>query len=128
MIVNGRDVKFIYNILASIEIAGICPEGKLEKIGDLFEGEYEEQVKNTNLFMIALHRGYIETMKYKDPSFDEPILTEKELLLMDPDDHMKLQNEAIEAYMRDQKRTIETEPIESEPGKKTRASARKKSS
>lgn len=119
MIVNGRDVKFVYNVLASIEVAGICPDGKLENIAALFGGPYSENVKNTNLFMIALHRGYIETMKYKDSSFDEPLLTEDELLHMETKDYLKLQDEAISAYAGDQKRTIETEPIKQKSGKKT---------
>lgn len=119
MIVNGRDVKFFYNVLASIEVAGICPEGKLENIGALFGGTYTENVENTNKFMIALHRGYIESMKYKDPSFSDPLLSEEELLHMDTKDYLKLQDEAIAAYMGDQKRTVETEPIKQKSGKKT---------
>lgn len=119
MIVNGRDVKFVYNVLASIEVAGICPEGKLENIAALFGGSYAENVENTNKFMIALHRGYIETMKYKDPSFSDTLLTEEELLHMETKDYLKLQDDAIAAYMGDQKRTVETEPIKSKSGKKT---------
>lgn len=119
MIVNGRDVKFVYNVLASIEVAGICPEGKLENIAALFGGSYAENVENTNKFMIALHRGYIETMKYKDPSFSDSLLTEEELLHMETKDYLKLQDDAIAAYMGDQKRTVETEPIKPKSGKKT---------
>lgn len=119
MLVNGRDVKFMYNVLASIEVAGICPDGKLENISALFGGSYAENVENTNKFMIALHRGYIESMKYKDPSFSDTLLTEEELLHLETKDYLKLQDEAIAAYMGDQKRTIETEPIKQRPGKKT---------
>lgn len=119
MIVNGRDIKFVYNVLASIEVAGICPEGKLENIAALFGGSYAENVENTNKFMIALHRGYIETMKYKDPSFSDTLLTEEELLHMETKDYLKLQDDAIAAYMGDQKRTVKTEPIKQKSGKKT---------
>ena len=61
MIVNGRDVKFCYNVLASIEVAKICPDQKLENIQAIFSGPYDEQVTNTNKFMIALNKGYIES-------------------------------------------------------------------
>lgn len=119
MIVNGREVKFFYNVLASIEVAGICPDGKLENIEALFGGSYSENVHNTNLFMIALHRGYIESMKYKEPTFSETLLSEEELLNMETQDYLKLQNEAIAAYMGDQKRTVKTEPVKQKSGKKT---------
>ena len=126
MIVNGRDVKFCYNVLASIEVAKICPDEKLENIQALFSGPYDEQVKNTNKFMIILNKGYIESEKWKNPSFDEALLTEDELLRMNTRDYLKLQDEAIAAYTGDQKRAIETEPIKQKSGKKTDTASPKK--
>ena len=126
MIVNGRDVKFCYNVLASIDVAKICPDQKLENIQALFSGHYDEQITNTNKFMIALHKGYIESEKWKNSSFDEKLLTEDELLRMETRDYLALQDEAIAAYMGDQKRAIETEPIKHKSGKKTDTAESKK--
>lgn len=126
MIVNGRDVKFCYNVLASIEVAKICPDEKLENIQAIFSGPYDEQIQNTNKFMIALHKGYIESEKWKNSSFDEPLLTEDELLRMETRDYLALQDEAIAAYIGDQKRAIETEPIKPKSGKKTDTTSPKK--
>lgn len=126
MIVNGRDVKFCYNVLASIDVAKICPDQKLENIEALFSGPYDEQVTNTNKFMIALHKGYIESEKWKNSSFDEKLLTEDEILMMDTRDYLKLQDEAIAAYIGDQKRAIETEPLKQKSGKKTDTAESKK--
>lgn len=126
MIVNGRDVKFCYNILASIDVAKICPDQKLENIQALFSGPYDEQITNTNKFMIALHKGYIESEKWENSSFDEKLLTEDELLRMETRDYLALQDEAIAAYMGDQKRAIETEPIKQKSGKKTDTAESKK--
>ena len=126
MIVNGRDVRFVYNVLASIDVAKICPDQKLENIQALFSGPYDEQITNTNKFMIALHKGYIESEKWKNPSFDEKLLTEDELLRMETRDYLALQDEAISAYIGDQKRAIETEPIKQKSGKKTETGTPKK--
>lgn len=126
MIVNGRDVKFCYNVLASIEVAKICPDEKLENIQAIFSGPYDEQIQNTNKFMIALHKGYIESEKWKNSSFDEPLLTEDELLRMETRDYLALQDEAIAAYVGDQKRAIKTEPIKPKSGKKTDTTSPKK--
>lgn len=126
MKVNGREVKFMYNVLASIEIAQLCPEGKLENIGQLFEGSYSDTIKSNNAFIIALNRGYVESEKYKNPSYDGTVLTEEELLHLDTHEYLKLQDEAYAAYIGDNKRTIETEPVKTKTGKKTGATKAQK--
>lgn len=118
MKINGREIKFMFNILASIEVASLCKDGSLENIGGLFDGPYEQVVKNNNAFIIALHRGYIEAQKEKDPNFDEEVITERELLLLDNQEYLKLQNEAYSAYYGDSKREVNTEPVKTK-GKKT---------
>ena len=118
MFVHGRDVKFKFTIGASIEVARMCKDGKLENIGSLFEGNYEEVAHNNNMFIIALHKGYIDSMKYEDPKYDEQLLTEDELLVLDNKDYEKLQDEAYAAYYGDSKRNVETEPVKVK-GKKT---------
>ena len=118
MFVHGRDVKFKFTIGASIEVAKMCKDGKLENIGSIFEGTYEEVAHNNNMFIIALHKGYIDSMKYEDPKYDEQLLTEDELLVLDNKDYAKLQDEAYAAYYGDSKRNVETEPVKVK-GKKT---------
>lgn len=118
MFVHGRDVKFKFTIGASIEVARMCKDGKLENIGSLFEGNYEEVAHNNNMFIIALHKGYIDSMKYEDPKYEEQLLTEDELLVLDNKDYEKLQDEAYAAYYGDSKRNVETEPVKVK-GKKT---------
>ena len=118
MFVHGREVKFKFTIGASIEVARMCKDGKLENIGSIFEGTYEEVAHNNNMFIIALHKGYIDSMKYEDPKYDEQLLTEDEILVLDNKDYEKLQDEAYAAYYGDSKRNVETEPVKTK-GKKT---------
>lgn len=118
MYLHGREIKFKFTIAASIEVSKMCKDGKLENIGSLFEGNYEEVAHNNNMFIIALHKGYIGSMKFEDPKFEEEVLTEEELLMMDNQDYSKLQDEAYAAYYGDSKRNVETEPVKVK-GKKT---------
>lgn len=118
MYLHGREIKFKFTIAASIEVSKMCKDGKLENIGSIFEGTYEEVAHNNNMFIIALHKGYIDSMKFEDPKFDEKVITEEELLMMDNQDYSKLQDEAYAAYYGDSKRNVETEPVKVK-GKKT---------
>lgn len=118
MYLHGREIKFKFTIAASIEVSKMCKDGKLENIGSIFEGTYEEVAHNNNMFIIALHKGYIDSMKFEDPKFDEEVITEEELLMMDNQDYSKLQDEAYAAYYGDSKRNVETEPVKVK-GKKT---------
>lgn len=118
MYLHGREIKFKFTIAASIEVSKMCKDGKLENIGSIFEGTYEEVAHNNNMFIITLHKGYIDSMKFEDPKFDEKVITEEELLMMDNQDYSKLQDEAYAAYYGDSKRNVETEPVKVK-GKKT---------
>lgn len=118
MFVHGREVKFKFTIGASIEVARMCKDGKLENIGSIFEGTYEEVAHNNNMFIIALHKGYIDSMKFEDPKFDEEPITEQEILLLDQKEYSQLQDEAYAAYYGDSKRNVQTEPVKTK-GKKT---------
>lgn len=118
MYLHGREIKFKFTIAASIEVSKMCKDGKLENIASIFEGTYEEVAHNNNMFIIALHKGYIDSMKFEDPKFDEEVITEEELLMMDNQDYSKLQDEAYAAYYGDSKRNVETEPVKVK-GKKT---------
>lgn len=118
MYLHGREIKFKFTIAASIEVSKMCKDGKLENIASIFEGTYEEVAHNNNMFIIALHKGYIDSMKFEDPKFDEKVITEEELLMMDNQEYTKLQDEAYAAYYGDSKRNIETEPVKVK-GKKT---------
>lgn len=110
MFLNGRDVKFKFTVGASFEIGDLCRDGKLDNIGELFEGSYREAMENEHKFIIALNKGYIDSMKYQDPNFSDKPLSKEEILLMDRMDYQKLSEEAFAAYLGDSKRKITTAP------------------
>lgn len=126
MELNGREVNFVYNVLASLKVARLCPDGKLENLEQLFSGTYEDDVFNTSKFMIALNAGWIASMKAQDPEFDEQPLTEDELMLLSSADYLELQNEALKAYETGNRRSVHTKPVRTK-GKKTGTAAKKSS-
>lgn len=113
MYLNGRDVKFKFTVGASFAISDMCPDGKLDNIGALFEGSYRKAAENEHKFILALNKGYVDSMKYADPKFDEEPLKEEEILLLDQQEYKQLSDEAFSAYMGDSKREITTAPVSS---------------
>lgn len=127
MELNGREIKFMYNILASIEIAKLCPDGRLENIDSLFGTEsYSDDISNTSKFMIALNRGYIAAKKAVDTDYDVKELSEDELMIISNADYLELQNEAFEAFKDGNERHVHTAPVKSK-GKKTGTAVKKSS-
>lgn len=124
MELNGREVNFVYNVLASLKVARLCPDGKLENIEQLFGGTYDDDVTNTSKFMIALNAGWIAAQKSQDPDFDVEPLTEDELMLLSSADYLVLQNEAVKAYEAGNRRSVHTKPVQTK-GKKTAAKGKK---
>lgn len=118
MDLNGREVNFMYNVLASMKVAKLCPDGKLENIEQLFGGTYDDDITNTCKFVIALNEGYNAMKKSQDPSYDVAPLTEEELMLLSNADFIEIQNEALKAYNEGNKRTVHTKPVQTK-GKKT---------
>lgn len=118
MELNGREVGFAYNVLASLKVAKLCPDGKLENIEQLFGGTYDEDILNTSRFMIALNEGWIAVEKSKNPEFDVKPLTEDELMLLTSADYLAFQEEALKAYNAGNKRSVHTKPVQTK-GKKT---------
>lgn len=118
MELNGREVGFTYNVLASLKVAKLCPDGKLENIEHLFGGTYDEDIQNTSKFMIALNEGWIAVEKSQNPEFDVKPLTEDELMLLTSADYLAFQEEALKAYNAGNKRSVHTKPVQTK-GKKT---------
>lgn len=118
MELNGREVGFTYNVLASLKVAKLCPDGKLENIEHLFGGTYDEDIQNTSRFMIALNEGWIAVEKSQNPEFDVKPLTVDELMLLTSADYLVFQQEAIKAYNAGNKRSVHTKPVQTK-GKKT---------
>lgn len=115
-----KELKFKLTVGAAAEIAEFCPEKDLAKIGDVMQ-TYPDTVKNGARLIRALNRGYVMS---EDPFQKKglKVVSEAELLGMEPEAFIDLLNEAMEAFGADKETTVDVEPTKKEkaPEKETR--------
>lgn len=112
MKVQGREIKFLRTVKANFDIAEICPDGKQDKLNELFEGDTAEVSMNMIKFIILMNRGYEEAKHFEDPAYEIHLLDEKAMMYMDFADIGELFQEATNAYL-GIKQTVEVEPSKS---------------
>ena len=112
MKINGREIKFLRTVKTNFDIAGICPDGKLEKMGDLFPDDSLESIKNMVKFIQLMNQGYEEAKHYEDPTHEVVVIKEEDIMYMPNDDMSNLFQEAVNAFL-GVKQTVEVEPSKS---------------
>lgn len=121
MTVYGREIKFLRTVGATIKVADMCPDGEIENVDRLFEGNYQMSQKTAAKFMSVLSESYEDNKAYWEPGYKGTPLSEEEALALPGDVFNELFIEAVKAYT-GEKPTVETEPV-----KKTAEEAVKKS-
>lgn len=112
MQVKGKEIRFMRTVKINFEIADFCPEGKIEKIGDLFTGTDSETISNMVGFIQLMHKGYEDYKKYEDPSYVPEGLSTEDLMYLPYDQMQQLFVEATQAFF-GVKQTVEVEPSKS---------------
>lgn len=117
MELNGREIHFRRTVLATCEIADMCPGGDINRLLELFQSSYSTSQTACAKFMYYLHKGYEMTQAVSKGEKADPVPIEA-FLLMDMDDFGTLFHEALDVYTNDAKQTVEVaEPKKT--GKKT---------
>lgn len=112
MKVQGREIKFLRTVAINFEIAKICPEQKLERMGDLFDCDSAEASMNMIKFIRLMNQGYEEAKHFEDPSHEIQLVDEEALKYMDFAIVSELFQEAVNAFL-GVKQTVEVEPSKS---------------
>jgi hypothetical protein len=91
MEINGKEVRFKATIKAVLEIAEICPDGDVNKIGELFDKMDASTLKAAIKVITALSNG---------------TLTEDEIMEFDVADLQDILNTAMASFKADQEPTV----------------------
>lgn len=90
MKINGVNRKFRLTIGAVADISAICPDGDIDRMGELFDSP------EINTILTATAKIAVAMNKYTDLSVDP--LTVDEVFAMDMDQFKLLQEELLAAY------------------------------
>lgn len=104
-------LQFKLTVGAAAEIAELCPDKDLAKIEQIMSN-YPDTVKNGARFIRALNRGYVMSI---DPMCKKnKVVTEAELLALEPEEFMDVLNDAMMSFGADKETSIEAEPKKDE--------------
>lgn len=117
MQVYGREVGFRFTVGASAKIADLCPDGDIERLGELLNGSYGQVSRDTSAIIVALSEGYEQAQRFEDPAYKPRPLSVEEIMSLRPAEFMELQQAAMAAWVEDKKTTVEVEPEKKESGK-----------
>lgn len=111
MVVHGRECGFRFTIRASIEVAELCPDKDLSRMGELFENaSYEDMTAKIAKFAAILSRANEEAVAYDGSRKPENPLSEDEIMTLTNEEFMAVQEEIFKSYGKDTARAVEVEP------------------
>ena len=122
MKIYGREIRFRRTVGATCDIADLCPDKDISRIGEVMNGgTTRSQFRAMCGFVAALNKGYEDWQKFTASHvgsfgsvgevefvFQDP-LTFEELSTLSPEELSALFLEAMEVFNEDGKTTVETE-------------------
>lgn len=107
----GYEYDFALTVGASAQIADMCPDGDLSRIGEVLSGNnFSETAKNGAEIVAVMANAADAVKRFEGVSVDHPALTVEMLFALSQADFMAAMTEAMSAFGRDSKPTIEVEP------------------
>lgn len=107
MKIGNREYGFRLTVGASIEIARLCPDGDLARIGEAVGKGYGEQATTMAKVIVALNRGYVASEEFSGRNAHS--LTVDNVLSLSPSVFADLSAEALRAFMGDVEGELEVE-------------------
>lgn len=108
MKIHGREVGFLRTVGATCKFAEACPDGDINKAGEIFSGNYTSSQLLAAKFIVYQNEGYEQDRKYSDAKYEPNPLTVDEVLSLTEEDFTALFQEALDTWL-DEKATVETE-------------------
>ena len=111
MVIHGKERNFLLTVGASAEIAELCPDGDITRLGELLtQNNSGKQLRSIAKVIAALSRGYESSRKYEEPGYEPSPLTADEILTLTMEELTQLRDEAFDKFVQDSKPTVEVEP------------------
>lgn len=114
MIINGREIGFLRTVKATSDLAKLCPDGNIERLGDLFNGDLPTTLETGAQIIHFLNEGYEMNKHFNDRSYQPNIISVEEIMYLDDVTFTELMHSAMEGMGAGAETTIELE----EPKKK----------
>lgn len=122
MVINGRDIRFRRSVRATADLAEICPNKDISKLGELMAGGTAQQMVTAAMLIHILNNAYEKHEHIVNPEYEANPISVDEIMDLDEVEFTALMTEAVAAFRMDGETDIATKPATGK-GKKTRATA-----
>ena len=117
MKINGREIKFLRTVKATSDLARLCPDGDINRIGELFDGsDLATTIESGAKLIHFLNEGYEMHKAFTEPGYKPDIISVDEIMYLDDATYTKLIESAMKGLGIGAETTIELQ----EPKKKVR--------
>ena len=120
MIIFGEEYGFMLTIGASAAIADLCPDGDLNRMGEVLEGRVSNAINFTASFIEAMAKGFDDAKRYAGEVVTHKPLTADMVKALPGDVFGKVQAAALAAFKDDTKTSVEVEPSKKEETDRTK--------
>lgn len=111
MKIFGHEYGFMFTVQASIDLAAICPEKKIENLDKLFaEDDAAASMVAAAKMAEILSRAHEQNKKFMDPEYEPCILTAPMALALPHKQFSLLQKEVMESVQAGKETEVELEP------------------
>lgn len=109
MKIRGKDVRFLRTVKATCEIASLCPNKEIERIGELFDGDLPTSLETGAKIIHFLNEGYEMNRHFDDPSYVPNVISVEEILYLNEKDYTRLMQSALSSMSNGAETSIEIE-------------------
>lgn len=109
MLLRGKEIKFLRTVKATSDIASLCPDKDISRIGELFEGTLPVTLETGAKIIHYLNEGYEMNKHFDDPTYEPQIISVEEIMYLDDATFTQLMNEAVQGISNGAETTVEVE-------------------
>ena len=110
MEIFGEEYGFLLTVGASAEIADLCPDGDMKRIGEVLSGKMSDTIRFTASLIVALSKGFDDAKRFAGEEVTHKPLTVEMLLSLSSDIFKEVQDAAIAAYKAGTETTVQVAP------------------
>ena len=110
MKIHGREIKFLRTVKATADLAKLCPNGDINRIGELFgEKDISSTIENGAKLIHFLNEGYEMNKHFNEPEYQPQILSVEEIMYLNDETYTELIQSAMKSIGVGAETTIELE-------------------
>lgn len=109
MIIHGKEIKFLRTVKTTSDLAKLCPDEDIEKLGELFNGSLPKTLETGAKIIHYLNEGYEMNQYFMDNTHKPEIISEDEIMYLDDKTYTELMQDALKSMNEGAEQTIEVE-------------------